>query len=98
MSLLALPRRIRQLWPQKVRTRLTLLYAVLFFAAGSGLLGLTYGLVASSLPTGRPVPSGTASQEQAKLLSQCNQERAKAPRTSKTLLPACDQLKAHMKR
>jgi len=94
MNLRAPLRRLRRFWPQKVRTRLTLLYAVLFFAAGSGLLGLTYGLVASSLPTGRPVPSGTASQEQAKLLSICNQERAKAPRTSKTLLPACDQLKA----
>src|SRR5260221_6913604 len=94
MNLRAPLRRLRRFWPQKVRTRLTLLYAVLFFAAGSGLLGLTYGLVASSLPTGPPVPSGTASQEQAKLLSQCNQERAKAPRTSKTLLPACDQLKA----
>jgi len=43
-------RPVRRLWPQKVRTRLTLLYAALFFAAGSALLGLTYGLVASSLP------------------------------------------------
>ena len=42
--------RIRRWWPQKVRTRLTLLYAGLFLAAGSALLGLTYGLVASSLP------------------------------------------------
>ena len=41
----ALPR----LWPQKVRTRLTLTYAGLFLAAGAALLGLTYGLVASSL-------------------------------------------------
>ena len=51
MNLPAPLRRIlRRCWPQKVRTRLTLLYAALFFAAGSALLGLTYGLVASSLP------------------------------------------------
>ena len=29
---------IRRLWPQKVRTRLAVLYAALFFAAGSALL------------------------------------------------------------
>jgi signal transduction histidine kinase len=40
----------RRLWPQKVRTRLALLYAVLFLVSGSALLGLTYGLVAASLP------------------------------------------------
>ena len=36
-------------WPQKVRTRLALLYAVLFLVSGSALLALTYGLVAASL-------------------------------------------------
>jgi signal transduction histidine kinase len=53
---------LRRCWPQKVRTRLTLIYAGLFLAGGSALLGLTYGLVASSLPahpssTRRPVLS-----------------------------------------
>ncbi len=33
------------------RARLTALYAALFLAAGTALLGLTYGLVASSLPS-----------------------------------------------
>jgi hypothetical protein len=42
---------VRRVWPQKVRTRLALIYASLFFVAGSALLGLTYGLVATSLPT-----------------------------------------------
>ena len=51
MNVRALLRPLRGLWPQKVRTRLTLIYAALFFAAGSALLGLTYGLVASNLPT-----------------------------------------------
>lgn len=62
MSARAPLRRIRRFWPQKVRTRLTLLYATLFFAAGSALLGLTYGLVASSLPTTPAVASGKISQ------------------------------------
>jgi signal transduction histidine kinase len=84
---------IRRHGPQKVRTRLTLLYAVLFFLAGSALLGLTYGLVASSLP-GQPAANPDASLEQAKLLQQCDQERARAPTVPKPQLPACQQLKA----
>jgi signal transduction histidine kinase len=42
---------VRRLWPQRVRTRLTLIFAALFLAGGSLLLGLTYALVAASLPT-----------------------------------------------
>jgi signal transduction histidine kinase len=93
MNVRALLRPIRRFWPQRVRTRLTLLYALLFFAAGSALTGLTYGLVASSLPA-QPAANPKASLEQAKLQQQCNLERAKAPRVSKTQLPACSQLKA----
>jgi hypothetical protein len=37
--------------PQRVRTRLTLTFAALFLPGGSLLLGLTYGLLAASLPT-----------------------------------------------
>ena len=33
---------LRRLWPQRVRTRLTLMYALLFFAAGAALLGLDH--------------------------------------------------------
>jgi signal transduction histidine kinase len=76
MNLRAPLRRIlRRCWPQKVRTRLTLLYAALFFAAGSALLGLTYGLVASSLPapSGRP---GYSKQQLTKLSSACKQGKA----------------------
>jgi signal transduction histidine kinase len=47
----SLARVVRRCWPQKVRTRLTVLYGALFLAGGSLLLGLTYGLVAASLPT-----------------------------------------------
>jgi signal transduction histidine kinase len=53
---------VRRLWPQKVRTRLTLIYAALFFIAGSALLGLTYGLVASSLQV-QPPPATTVSPQ-----------------------------------
>jgi signal transduction histidine kinase len=59
----ALLRPVRRLWPQKVRTRLTLLYAALFFAAGLALLALTYGILASSLPTSPPASLTTSSQE-----------------------------------
>jgi signal transduction histidine kinase len=55
-------RPVRRLWPQKVRTRLALIYAMLFFVAGSALLGLTYGLVASSL-TARPPAATTAGSQ-----------------------------------
>jgi signal transduction histidine kinase len=60
-------RPLRRLWPQKVRTRLTLLYATLFFAAGSVLLGLTYGLVAASLPTQPSVSPRATSQDLSKM-------------------------------
>jgi signal transduction histidine kinase len=56
MNVRALLRPVRRLWPQKVRTRLTLIYAALFFATGAALLTLTYGLVASNLPT-EPSPA-----------------------------------------
>ena len=59
-------------WPQKIRARLTLLYAVLFLAAGSVLLGLTYGLVASRLPATTSI-SKLSSNQQAKLLDACKQ-------------------------
>ncbi len=59
-------------WPQRIRARLTLLYAILFLAAGSVLLGLTYGLVASRLPATTPI-SKLNSNQQEKLLNACKQ-------------------------
>jgi signal transduction histidine kinase len=72
-GLRALLRPVRRFWPQKVRTRLTLLYAALFFAAGSALLGITYGLVASSLPATPAASAKVSSQEQQKLNLQCKE-------------------------
>jgi signal transduction histidine kinase len=45
-----LRRLVQRCWPQRIRIRLALIYAGLFLVAGSALLGLTYGLLASSLP------------------------------------------------
>jgi signal transduction histidine kinase len=64
---------MRTLWPQKVRTRLTLIYAALFFAAGSALLVITYGLVASNLPTQpSPAVAAVSSQERSALNRECD--------------------------
>jgi len=40
----------KRLWPRHVRTRLAIVYAVIFLIAGGCLLTLTYGLLASHLP------------------------------------------------
>ena len=66
-------RPVRRLWPQKVRTRLTLIYAALFFAAGAVLLTLTYGLVANSLPTRPSAAVATVSSQELHALNrECN--------------------------
>jgi signal transduction histidine kinase len=71
-----LQRWVPRLWPRKVRVRLTLIYATLFFAAGLALLGLTYGLVASSLPTRPPVTATTSRQELSFLNHECKPAKA----------------------
>jgi signal transduction histidine kinase len=61
-----------RIWPQKVRTRLALLYAVLFLISGSALLGLTYGLVAANLPAKPASPASRFDSNQlAKLSAAC---------------------------
>ena len=60
---------LRRSLPRGVRLRLTLLYTVLFVAGGAALLGITYGLVSSSLNSGtggvtpRPVATQTVIQK-----------------------------------
>jgi signal transduction histidine kinase len=98
MNVRALLRPVRRLWPQKVRTRLTLIYAALFFAAGSALLGLTYGLVASSL-SARPAAAttGLSSQELNFLNRECKPpgpaEKGNGPSPVPTNLAECKQAK-----
>ncbi len=92
MNVPALLRPARRVWPQKVRTRLALLYAALFFAAGLVLLALTYALLASSLAT-QP-PSKVSSQELSNLIREC-QQAGFAPKAQRPapvpprILPAC---------
>jgi signal transduction histidine kinase len=86
---------VRRLWPQKIRARLTLGYAALFFAAGAALLGITYGLVASSLPT-QPPPSWTTSSQEKHLLQQACGDSGTAfqsnpPIPGEKPLPGCKQ-------
>ena len=89
MNVPALLRPLRRLWPQKVRTRLTLMYATLFFAAGSALLGLTYGLLASSLPAQPPAAAKASSQELTTLNHEC--KRAALAVTGNRLPAVCRQ-------
>jgi signal transduction histidine kinase len=89
MNLRALLRPVRRLWPQKVRTRLTLIYAMLFFAAGSALLGLTYGLVASNLPAQLLSVPPVSKQTLNNLSQECQQ--IKTEPISQSILAACKQ-------
>ena len=98
MNVRALLRPVRRLWPQKVRTRLTLIYAALFFAAGLALLGLTYGLVASSLSVRPAATTGLSSQELNFLNRECKPpgpaEKGQGPSpVPKSILAECKQAK-----
>jgi signal transduction histidine kinase len=75
MSWTAGRRVLGAVWPRKVRIRLALLYAGLFLLAGGALLGLTYGLLAASLPKDRlpPAESVFSKNQLAKLSYQCKQ-------------------------
>ncbi len=70
------------LWPQKVRTRLTLIYASLFLAGGGLLLALTYGLVAASLPRQAEV-AGKPPMTIAQFAKLCKGSASGAPAPSK---------------
>jgi len=77
---------VRRLWPQRMRTRLAVFYALLFLVAGVVLLALSYTLLASVLlPAPRPPPKPMP-PEQA-LLPVC-----KPPPTAPSLLAQCNHL------
>ncbi len=59
--------------PKRIRIRLTILYAGLFLAAGAVLIGLTYVLVASSLPASSSSAPRMDSNQLAKLNAACKQ-------------------------
>jgi signal transduction histidine kinase len=81
---------IARCWPQKVRTRLTLIYAVLFLAGGSALLGLTYTLVARSLPAAPAAASLAKKQSvpRARQFEKCKQQ-AQGKKIPKSVLRQC---------
>jgi signal transduction histidine kinase len=61
---------LRRCWPQRIGPRLTITFAGLFLAAGLALLGLTYGLVAASLPANGS--NAAAKGQLAKVSADCN--------------------------
>jgi signal transduction histidine kinase len=89
--------RFPRLWPQRVRTRLTLIYALLFLVGGSALLALTYGLVAASLKS-QPTPLARAALSRAQFARLCKPQAyhsatgkpgaAPSPRKSPQPVPA----------
>lgn len=81
-----LPAWVRKWLPQKVRTRLTLLYAGLFLAGGLILLGLTFGLVSHSLSTSVPIQK--AQSITPKLKGDCNAPASALPDKSPNPLVA----------
>lgn len=78
---------VRRLWPQRMRTRLAVFYALLFLLAGVVLLALSYTLLVSVLlPTAAPATKLLTPQEKA-LLPVC-----KPLPTSASLLAQCNHL------
>jgi signal transduction histidine kinase len=85
MTPAALPVVVRRLWPRRMRTRLAVMYSVLFLLAGTALLAVTYTLVATVL---LPAPASTTKRippRQAHLLGLC-----KPPPRSASLLEECN--------
>ncbi len=73
LRLLRAARLLRASRPKRIRIRLTILYAGLFLAAGAALIGLTYALVASSLPASSASAPRMDRNQLAKLNAACKQ-------------------------
>jgi signal transduction histidine kinase len=91
MTLAALSGVARRLWPRRVRTRLAVLYAVLFLLAGTALLAVTYTVLASVL---LPAPASTSKSvvpRTEQLLGLCKQRESPGePPMSASLLEQCN--------
>ncbi len=75
---------VRRLWPRRLRTRLAVMYTLMFLLAGAVLLALTYALVVNVLlpaphPPTKPIPAGIRG-----LLGRC-----KPPPAARSLLAEC---------
>jgi signal transduction histidine kinase len=75
---------VRRLWPRRMRTRLAVMYAVLFLLAGTALLALTYTLLVSVLLPTQSSISKSLTPREGQLLALC-----KPPPTSAALLTEC---------
>jgi hypothetical protein len=87
---------LRRLWPQRVRTRLAVFYALLFLVAGLALLALTYTLLVHVLlPAQAPfVPKG-GTPRPSLLLNECKLRGAPGqPPMSSALLAKCSRAEA----
>jgi signal transduction histidine kinase len=74
----------RRLWPRRMRTRLAVMYALLFLLAGAALLALTYTLLVSVLLPALPKISKSMTPREARLLGLC-----KPAPTSASLAEEC---------
>jgi signal transduction histidine kinase len=87
MTPAALSAGARRLWPQRMRTRLTVFYAALFLLAGVVLLALTYTLAAAVLVPGPAPGPRLLTPDQRALLGLCE-----ALPTPSSLLVKCNHL------
>jgi signal transduction histidine kinase len=91
MTAAALSSSLLRLWPRRMRSRLAVMYAMLFSLAGAALLALTYTLVVHVL---LPAPSGpgksVAALHDGQLLGLCKRDAGRGvPRISGSLLEEC---------
>lgn len=83
----ALAQTARRFWPQRLRTRLAVFYALVIFVVGVALLAVSYVLVVKLLvPAVSPSPKSLTTAQN-KLLGLC-----KPPPTSEPLVRECDKL------
>ena len=98
MTVAALARPLRRLWPQKVRTRLTLIYAAPFLVAGLGVFGLALAVLSDHLPAAAPPVAVIVGKWPLPVEQACGENALplrSAPITvPRKLLPACEHAQA----
>jgi signal transduction histidine kinase len=82
---------VRRLWPRRMRTRLAVMYTVLFLLAGTVLLALTYTLVAHVLLPTPAIPTKLINAQDGQLLGLCKQRGLPGqPHVTASLLAQCN--------
>jgi len=81
----------RRLWPQRMRTRLAVMYAVLFLLAGALLVALVYALLVTVLVPAPAIAPIRISAQTAHVLRICKQDQAPgSPPMSPALVARCN--------